>query len=94
MDNTIIGLIILGILNLILIAGHFLYVKETNKEKAKLINAIISRSATELRDLELTEKVKPIQTAVISAEPSLIPEAELSDEEFFDKVIGEETGNG
>lgn len=91
MDNTIAAELILGGIILILIVGHFLYVRETNKEKTKLVNALISRSATELRDLELTEKVKPI-VPPIPLEPSFVPEADLTDEEFMERI--EKEGNG
>ena len=86
MDNQIIADLVLGGLIVALIVGHFFYVKETNKEKSKLINALISKNAEELRDLELTEKVRPI-TPEIPEEPMLVPEAELTDEEFEEKVI-------
>jgi len=84
MDNSI-GLIILGVLNLILIAGHLLYVKESNKEKSKLVNALVSKSVTEMRDLELTDKVEPIKPEMPEESP-LIPEAELTDEEFMERI--------
>ena len=86
MDNQIIADLVLGGLIVALIVGHFFYVKETNKEKSKLINALISKNAEELRDLELTEKVKPI-TPEIPEEPVLVPESELTDEEFEEKVV-------
>ena len=86
MDNTIVVELILGVIIVAVIVGHFFYVKETNKEKSKLINALISKNAEELRDLELTEKVKPI-TPEIPEEPMLVPESELTDEEFEEKVI-------
>ena len=78
--------LILGGIIVAVIVGHFFYVKETNKEKSKLINALISKNAEELRDLELTEKVKPI-TPEIPEEPVLVPESELTDEEFEEKVV-------
>ena len=86
MDNQIIADLVLGGLIVALIVGHFFYVKETNKEKSKLINALISKNAEELRDLELTEKVRPI-TPEIPEEPVLVPESELTDEEFEEKVV-------
>ena len=86
MDNQVIAELILGGIIVAVIVGHFFYVKETNKEKSKLINALISKNAEELRDLELTEKVKPI-TPEIPEEPVLVPESELTDEEFEEKVV-------
>lgn len=84
-------LITLGILAgviLALLAYHAYFVRETNKEKFKLINSLIAKNATELRDLELTEKVKPINPPVIK-EPDLVPEAELTQDEF-EKAVKEE----
>jgi len=83
----------LGILAAIVVAVlvyHAYYVREVNKEKSKLINALISKSAAELRDLELTEKVKPIEPPIVK-EQDLIPEAEATDEEFA-KVMEKEVG--
>ena len=83
--------IILGLIILVLAALLIIRETQAQKERAKFINALIAKSATELRDLELTEKVKPIQPEM-PAEPNLVPEAELSDEEFFEKVIDKEIG--
>lgn len=81
-------LITLGILAGIivaLLAYHVFYVRETNKEKSKLINSIISKNATELRDLELTEKVKPIKAAV-DKPPEFVPVSDLNDEQFSEAM--------
>jgi hypothetical protein len=81
----------IGVLTLVIIAlivGHTLYVKETNAEKSKLINALISKNATELRDLDLSEKVEPIRP-LVATPPDLIPESELSDEEFSKHILEE-----
>lgn len=86
-------LILLGILagiNLAFLAFHAYYVREVNKEKSKLVNALISKNAVELRDLELTEKVKPIETAVDKPQ-DLVPEADITNDEF-DKAIKKEIG--
>ena len=82
---------ILGGIIVVTLIGHFFYVRESNKEKSKLLNAIIARNGQEMRDLELTDKVAPIKPEV-PQEPQFIPEAELSDEEFEEKVIGKEIG--
>ena len=86
--NELITLGILAGIILAILVYHAYYVREVNKEKSKLINALISKNAVELRDLELTEKVKPIETAV-DKQPDLVPEAEITDDEF-DKAIKEE----
>lgn len=57
-----------------------------SKERAKMLNAVISRNAVEFRDLELTDKVVPIQP---NAQPDLINESEASDAEF-DEFINKE----
>ena len=86
--NELVTLGILAGIVLAILGYHAYYVKEVNKEKSKLINALISKNAVELRDLELTEKVKPIETAV-DKPPDLVPESDITDKEF-DKAIKEE----
>lgn len=82
--------IIFGIV-IALLVGLLLYEKHENKkERAKLIHALISKTPEQFRDLELTDKVKPI-TPPEKTEPDLIPESDLSDEEFK-KVIAREVG--
>ena len=81
---------ILVIINLATIAYHAYFVRETNKERGKLINALISRTPEQFRDLELTSKVEPIKPPItINSEPDLIPEADLTDEEFNKYVVKE-----
>lgn len=93
MVNSMIEYIPLGLLvliNLATIIYHAYYVRETNKEKDKLINALMSRTSEQFRDLELTSKVEPIKPPMpLIPEPDLIPEADLSDEEF-NKYVGKE----
>ena len=72
-----------------LLAYHFFYVKEVNKERAKLLNAVLSKNAVEFRDLELTDKVATITPQ--PTEPDLIPESDLTDEEFSKVIKGEES---
>ena len=88
MTIEVISLLILVGINVAFLVYHAYYVRETSKEKSKLINALISKNATELRDLELTDKVKPIETPV-DKPPEFIPTAEMTDEEF-DKALGKE----
>ena len=77
---------------LALIGGHCYYVHEKNKEVSKLVNALVAKSPEQFRDLELTEKVKPIE--VPKAEPpDLVPESEVSDEKFAE-LIEKEMNNG
>lgn len=73
------------IIVLALIGGHFWYVREKNKEVSKLVNALVSRTPEQFRDLELTEKVKPIETPKVEP-PDLIPESDVSDEKFAELI--------
>jgi len=77
----IIALIILTGVIIAQYVFHYLTVKESNKEKTKLIHALISKNAEQMRDLELTEKVAPIKPMMETA-PDLVEERELSDEDF------------
>ena len=61
-----------------------------HKEKAKLINALLSKTPEQFRDLELTNKIEPIITQPQA--PDLIAEEDLTDAEFFKNVVRE--GNG
>ena len=75
--------ILLTILVLAVLGYHAWYVYEKNKEVAKLINAIVAKSPEQFRDLELTDKVKPIESPKVEA-PDFIPESEVSDEKFVE----------
>ena len=89
MNIETLSLLVLVGINIAFLAYHAYYVKETNKEKSKMINSIISKNATELRDLELTEKVQPIKTAV-DKPAEFVPVSDLTDKEFskaMDKEI-------
>ena len=61
------------------------------RERAKFINALIAKTTEQFRDLELTDKVKPIKPPE-KVEPTLIPESDLTDEEFAKTVLGKEVG--
>lgn len=72
---------------------HVWYVAETNKEKSKLINALISKSPEQFRDLNLADKVKPIEQPKYEQQmPDLIPEQNL-DDEAFDQYIADSLNN-
>ncbi len=83
MSEIIIAVLASGIL-----VYHAWYVRERNRELGKLINALISRTPEQYRDLELTEKVKPIEPPV-KVEPEMLHESELTDEKFAE-LIGEQ----
>mgnify|MGYP001599524813 CR=1 FL=1 len=55
--------------------------RESRLERSKLINAIISKSAQDMTNLELADKTK-IETNIPQIRPDLVPESELNDETF------------
>ena len=56
---------------------------ENKKERSRWINAVIAKTPEQYRDLELTDKVKPIEPKM---EPDLIPENEVTDDEFKELI--------
>lgn len=86
MTEIILGLIILALL------GFIGYQEWSNrKERSKYLNALISKTPEQFRDLELTEKVKPINPPDQTVS-DFIPEGELSNEDFI-KSINNEANN-
>lgn len=83
-------LILFGVI--VVLSALLCYRERENKlERSKLVNALLARNATELRDLEFVEKVKiPDPKPVIDP---LVSTADMSDEEF-DKFIEETNKNG
>ncbi len=81
--------IALGLVSLSLVIAFVFYVRESNKEKAKLINALIAKTPEQARDLDLADKVAPIQPAVTPQQPDLVP-LENVDEEEFEQHIKEQ----
>lgn len=77
---------ILGITDLALMAGFFLFTKEVSKERQKFINAIIAKNAREMQDLEFVQRVEP---KVERTEPDLVSVESLTDEEWAKNVLGE-----
>lgn len=84
---TEVAIFALVLTNLASLAFAFYSAREAGKERGKFVNALVAKSSVEFRDLELTEKVKPIATQAVQTEPDLIPEADLSDEEFRKVVL-------
>ena len=60
---------------------------ENRKERARFTNALIAKTPEQFRDLELTDKVKPI-TPPKQEQPDLVAEADLSDAEFLKHMNG------
>ena len=59
---------------------------QNRKERAKLINAIMSKSTAEFRDLELTDKTE-IKVKPNNEIPDLIETDQLNDEDWFKAEI-------
>ena len=81
---------ILATLNVALLAGHILYVRESNKDKTQLLNAVLAKTPEQFRDLELANKVEIVKS--VPTVPDLVSEADLTDEEFLKNIAGEENG--
>lgn len=77
--------IVLAVITLAVLGYHAWYVREKNNEVSKLINALVSRTPEQFRDLELTEKVRPIEPPQ-QVPPDLVPENELDDEKFKELI--------
>lgn len=85
MSEVILFLVIVALCTLIGWDRH-----ETRKERQKLIQAVMSRSAQDLKDFELTEKLQ--FTPEPQSDPDLINIADLTDDEFQKKIIDKEIG--
>lgn len=80
--------LVLGAIILALIAYIAWERRETRKEQSKLINALVSKTPEQYRDLILADKVEPIQPPIDKA-PEFVHESEMSDE-AFDELIKKE----
>lgn len=85
----LIAIAILGVTDLALMAGFYLFSKEFSKERHKLLNAVIAKNARELQELEITQNIEPAKEV---KPPDLIPIESLTDEEWAEKVLGETSG--
>lgn len=70
--------VLLFITTLLTLGYHSYYVHCSNKEKKQLVDAIIAKSALELRDLRMAENTKI--TIKPNPLPDLIPTDQLDDE--------------
>ena len=69
-----------------LLLGVLAFVEYQNRlERQKFINALISKNATEMANLDLADKTEI--KAEVPKQPELIPMDDLSDKEF-DKAVG------
>ena len=85
MSELFVGLIAIGEL-----LAFIAYVFLTNKEKQKLVNALIAKDAQDMTHLTLADNTK-IQPEV-NGTPDLIPTDQLTDEQF-DEQIQEQLAN-
>lgn len=85
------ALLVLAGINVALLAGHILYVRASNEEKAKLLNAVLSKTPEQYRDLEMVNKIEPIK-AEVPAVPDLVSPEEMTDEEWAKNMLGEPNG--
>ena len=79
MIDLILALVIIALLAFIAWERH-----ETRKEQAKLINALVSKNAQEMVNLELSDKTQI--KAEIPKEPDLIPEGDLPQKEWEEAI--------
>ena len=82
MIDQVLGIVIIGLLGLLAWERH-----ETRKEQSKLINALISKTPEQLRDLDFVDKVQPPK--IEETKPEFVSPEQLSDEEWVEKVTGE-----
>jgi hypothetical protein len=83
MIEIIIGLIIslFFVVYIALLVVFLFFMRETNREKSKLINALLAKTPEQMRDLTLADKVRPISPPS-EVQSDLIPEGESSLEEW------------
>ena len=76
--------VLFTIIILVLLAGFAWYIRESNKEKAKLVNALIAKDATEMTNLTLADQttIKP----EVNREPDLVPMDQVDDEKFDEHI--------
>ena len=76
---------VLGGIVLALIAYIAWERRETRKEQSKLINALVSKTPEQYRDMILADKVEPIQPPV-QQPPEFVHESEMSDVQFDEMI--------
>lgn len=84
--------IIFGVIILILVSAFCWYIRESNEERVKLINAILAKNTQEYVTRTLADATKEIKPEVNPQDPDLIPMDQL-DEEAFDAHIQQTLGN-
>lgn len=84
--------IILGAIIIAILVVFYLYVRETNKERAQMVNALIAKNAQEMRDMTMAQNIK-VTAPAPSTPPDVVPLDSLSEEEF-DTHIQQQLQNG
>ena len=79
--------IVFGVVIITLIVAFAFYVVENNKERDRLINAIVAKTPEQLRDLNMADKVKIHATVPMAdQQPDLTPLENVSEEEFDEHI--------
>ena len=78
--------VVFGLIVLALIGAFVLYVKESNKEKAKLINALMARTPKEAMELTMADKLQIKQDSSPATPPDMVPLEDVNQDEFEELV--------
>ncbi len=84
-------LILAGII-VVLLGGFGWFVREQNRERSKLINAILAKDSQEYVNRTLADSTQVLKPEVNPTDPDLLPMDQLSEEDF-DKHIQATLGN-
>lgn len=76
--------IILGFVILALLVERYFNAKEMGKQLKDMTRALMAKNATELRDMEMVDKVKVNVTP--QRPPDLIPLEQMDDEQFNEMI--------
>jgi hypothetical protein len=86
MSEVFLGLITIGTL-----IAFVAYVYMTNKEKSKLVNALMSKTSQEFINAELTDKVKIEQPKNVPQDTAI---EDIPDDEYLKIITGREATGG
>ena len=86
--------IVLGVVILVILVYHYLYVRETNSRHGELVKAIMAKNLREYDDSKIIEnrQKKGETDKIIQDIPEFIPMEDASDE-IFEKHIQEQLGS-
>lgn len=80
--------LIFGVIIVSLLAGFMFFIREEKRERAKLINALIAKTAQDAVNLGLTDKLAPLKPQEEKA-PDMVPLDQLTEEEFDNHISQE-----